>query len=305
MRKIILKLIAVAIFSLLLSISGYVSYYFLFASNTHLMTYHDKTERLKSIDCPKAVFIGGSGTHFGLSAEEFEKQTGIKSVNMGLHASISMKTYLDLIETSLKDGDYLFIAPEYDYYCTPWVKTDSQNVEFALIYSNNIKGFELSSINAIPNTLYVGWSKWADNFKQMISLKMTGHSTEAYSRYDSNEYGDFVNYKTQYYLSSSYSVLKTIDQESIDNIVKRIRSFENRGVRVYLVFPPYADFAFAKNEDVIMNIYSILQAEDVNVLFAPNYSIATEENLYDTVYHVNKKGKQEYTQLVIDSFNSY
>ena len=270
------------------------------------MTYKDKIFRLEIINEKKAVFIGGSGTHFGISAEEFEEKTGIQSVNMGLHASISMKTYLELIYPYVNDGDYIFIIPEYDYYCTPWVKMDSQNVEFSMMYANNYIEFFTSSIHAFPNSVYVGWSKCADDIKQIVSLVFTGHSTEAYLRQDSNIYGDFVNYKKRINFIDNYATFDHLNEDSISQLMGMISRIEKKGAIVFILFPPYADFAFDQNIKIIQNIYGYLSNNrSIRMLFQPYETKFSRDELYDTVYHLNSQGKKRYTQLVINKFQDF
>lgn len=67
-----------------------------------------------------------------------EKESKIQSVNMMLHASVSMDTYLTDVSKYLNKDDILFIIHDYDYYCTEWKKLDSQNMEFSILYSRNI-----------------------------------------------------------------------------------------------------------------------------------------------------------------------
>lgn len=270
------------------------------------MTYKDKISRLENLKDPKAVFVGGSGTHFGISTEEFEKKTGIPSVNMGLHASISMNTYLELVYPYINYGDYVFIIPEYDYYCTPWIKTDSQNVEFSILYANNYIEFFTSSIDAFPNSVYVGWSKCADDIKQIVSLVFTGHSTEAYSRLDSNSFGDFVNYKTNIKFIDSYVIFDHINDDSINKLIEMVCRIEKKGANVFILFPPYADFAFVQNEAVIQNTYRRLSDDHrIRLLFSPYETKVNRNELYDTVYHLNYNGKKRYTQFIINKFQEF
>lgn len=304
MKKVMYKVTFIILIAICLSLSGYVVYNHFFANETHLMTYQDKLSKLKSMNSHKAVFVGGSGTHFGISAEMFQEETGIQTVNMGLHASISLNIYLDTIEPYLNKGDYLFICPEYDYYCTPWIKTDSQNVEFSMLYGNYAYQFLTSSWDALPNTLYVGWGKWADILKQIVSLKFTGHTTESYCRFDSNEYGDFVRYKEAYTLSRSYATFTETDDSSINALYERICALKDKGINTILLYPAYADFAFRENEMVINIISERINKYGIQTLFEPNKAIVSEDDLYDTVYHINYNGKKKYTEMIIREFKS-
>ena len=303
MKKVKIIIIFSITFSLLFSYLGYYVYGLTYANNTHMMTYRDKIDYLSNIKGRKAVFVGGSGTHFGISSELFEKETNITSVNMGLHASISLNTYLNNIDKYLKNGDILFINPEYDYYCTSWRKYDGQNSEFNVLYSDtNLFNYFLESKDSLQNVIYKGWEEWSSILKQIISLKINGRTTDAYSRFDSNKQGDFINYKTNYVLSDDYTKYDNYDKKSTDELIKRIKEFENKGVKVYILFPPYIEYAYMDNMEMINNVEEYLQKNAIKLLYSTSDVAFSEEKFYDTVYHLNSDGKIIYTKIIINNF---
>ncbi|MDD3414992.1 MAG: hypothetical protein PHY47_13450 [Lachnospiraceae bacterium] len=304
MRKLGIKLASGFLIAVLLSVGGYTCYGNLFSKETHMMSYKDKLERLSELEEKKAVFVGGSATHFGISAEKFEQSTGIQSVNMGLHASISMDTYLSTVIPFLKEGDLLFITPEYDYYCTEWIKTDSQNTEFAVYYNDQLCKYAFSSTDAVPNLLYTGWNQWSNICKQIISLKLYGKTTEAYSRNGSNKWGDYTMNNHPSEISSSYSTLKGINDESMKKLQSYINEIKNNGIQVYVLFPPYLDSAYEVNKVTINEVYKSLENANVDLLFEPGETKYDSSQFFDTVYHLNDNGRNRYTQLLIEKFNN-
>lgn len=285
------------------SISGFLCYGYLFSSRTHMMTYVDKINRLKEIKGRKAIFIGGSATHFGVCAENFEKETQINSLNMGMHASINLPTYIDDVKPYMNKGDILFIIPEYDYYCTEWKKSDSQNVEFAVFYDTRIMDFCTQSFDALPNLIYTGWSEWSNIFKQIVSLSFTGKTTESYHRQESNQWGDYMVNIGERKISPSYEVFMDLNYESVNSFKQSVFELQKKGINVFVLFPPYVEYAYNGNNYVINKVYSKLKQENkICLLFSPENSKFEKTFFYDTVYHLNLTGKKEYTRLIIETF---
>ena len=65
---------------------------------------------------PRLLLFGGSGTTFGLSAEEIEKQTGVRALNMGTHAGLGIEHILFWARKVARPGDTVLLVPEYELY---------------------------------------------------------------------------------------------------------------------------------------------------------------------------------------------
>ena len=172
------KLLAVLLFLILLCTSGHCLYKE-YAQTSDSASYIDKLERLKSMDERKAVFVGGSATHFGVQAELFQQLTGIPSVNMGLNAGISIGLYLDSVEPFLNAGDVLFITPEYSYFDGELYNYVEADAEFLLYYANGTLP-QLNSIGylkMVQPTLYSGWKNVGSYIQDNIRDRLKKGST--------------------------------------------------------------------------------------------------------------------------------
>ena len=76
----------------------------------------EKRNRIKNIDSPKMVFIGGSSMAFGLDSKVVEEKLGYPVVNMGLHAGIGLRYMVLEVAPYLKKGDIVIIGAEYDHF---------------------------------------------------------------------------------------------------------------------------------------------------------------------------------------------
>jgi hypothetical protein len=62
---------------------------------------------------PRLLFAGGSGVHYGVDAMQVEQETGMPSVNFGLHAGLGLNAILRVALESLRPGDVVVAIPEY------------------------------------------------------------------------------------------------------------------------------------------------------------------------------------------------
>lgn len=69
-----------------------------------------------AIPGPRLLLVGGSSVTFGLSAQTLERETGLKTVNMGTHAGWGADYLLDWIERTARPGDTVLLALEYQLY---------------------------------------------------------------------------------------------------------------------------------------------------------------------------------------------
>jgi len=75
--------------------------------------YKKKETAAASISGPKAVLIGGSGTHYSYSARIIGEATGLAVVNLGTHAGLGGEYLLHRARRSLKPGDTAVVALEH------------------------------------------------------------------------------------------------------------------------------------------------------------------------------------------------
>jgi hypothetical protein len=65
---------------------------------------------------PKLLLVGGSGTLFGVSAREIQRQTGWRTVNLSTHAALGTTYILELAQRAAKPGDAVLLVLEYELY---------------------------------------------------------------------------------------------------------------------------------------------------------------------------------------------
>jgi hypothetical protein len=307
MKKIIVKLsIFISIF-IILSILGFVIYYDLF-QNTHLASYIDKIERLKSLRyTEKAIFIGGSATHFGIQAELFEKETGIPSINMGLHAGGSFKMYMDNVLPYLNSGDKIFLCVEYEYYSSDFDTISDVSIDLTYLSSQTI--FKNTSlfykIKTVPETLTVGWRHLGHIIKYAIITFLTNKDYLGdYRRDYSDEYGDYKGIKNipnRFFKIDHFFIFD--DKMFISKLDKYLNHIGRKDIEIYLLFPPGSSSLFETSDKEIKKIYfKLLSLRSIKLLFRPQEVKYANNDFFDTHYHLNYNAAIKYTQYIISKY---
>jgi hypothetical protein len=273
----------------------------------------DKVKRLESLqNSKKAVFIGGSASHFGIHVEQFQAETWIPSVNMALHAGGSFKMYLDNILPFLKTGDIVFLCPEYEYYSSNFDEISDESID--LIYMSNpiiFKNTKFSyKIKSIPETLITGWRHLGNVIKyNLASLAETGYKEKYlgdYRRDYSNEYGDYAGIKdlpNRDFITDHSIVYK--DKMFMDKLQEYINFLAENGVEIYFLFPPGDNSLFENSKAEIDKIYSkVISAKNIKILYAPQQVIYNDDYFFNTFYHLNYTGAIAHTKYIIEKYKN-
>jgi hypothetical protein len=300
-KKIIaLKFIILVIVMLLISMMGFLVYRSKIMQTSDA-SYIDKMTTLKNIEGRKAVFIGGSATHFGVHAETFQNMTGISAVNMGLNAGVPFRLYVSSVEPYLNSGDILFVTPEYFYYSIKYTNMNENGVNF-LVYFNNDSISSLKPSDIFPTmieSITVGWKNWGYFFQETIKELFFKQGFGIYYRKNSNKYGDFIGHKGLG--SKTYSPSSTTynDNGFIVALGKHLDSMAKKGVKIILLFPPYVVESYDSSIEYIEQIYNdVLNKLNVRILYDPDESCYPAEMFYDTVYHLKWDAAEENTRMI-------
>jgi len=77
--------------------------------------YQQKIARAEQVKAPRRILlVGGSSTHFGLSAEELQEKLGIPVLNLGLHAGLGLDAIDKLVQDEIRPDDIVILFPEHD-----------------------------------------------------------------------------------------------------------------------------------------------------------------------------------------------
>ncbi len=272
---------------------------------TFLSVLTKKHERLRSIEEPKIVLIGGSSLAFGLDSELLQDYTGMPCVNYGLYAAIGTKAMLDMSEKYIEKGDIVVICPEvqeqtYSLYYngeSMWQAIDS---DMDMLF--DVKASNYGKLIAASPEFFGNKVKYSNN----PDIKPEGSGI--YTPESFNKFGD-ISVKRQYNemitdhdASMPVSVSKSIIGEGfIDYLNSYAKRCERKGARVFFSFSPINKASVVSTSEEKEEFFRYLgESLDFPIISDIDSYILSSAYFYDTNFHLNTRGAMLRTALIAD-----
>jgi hypothetical protein len=263
--------------------------------NDYMAAIIDKHKRITELNKPKIIFTGGSNLVFGLNSEEIEKEFSVPVVNLALHAGLGLDFILEELKDSISSGDLLFISTAY-FLDSKGIYALKKN---ASDFFDEAHKYYDKEIN-LKRDIQMHIDKTRRNLKEIVYHM---HENNVYSREAFNKYGDV----TAHLDKSLPEVLKDTETmtykywEGINELNKFYKYANSKNVKVFYIYPNYALSEFEKNRTVIEKFEKDMTDNlEFEILNRPHDSVFEDDLFFDTVYHLNKKGREMRTKRLIE-----
>lgn len=277
--------------------------------NTFLGEFDDKVERLRSIDEPKIIVIGGSSAAFGLDAELLGETLGMPVVNFGLYATLGTKTMLDYSKANIGEGDIIVLAPEmnaqtWSLYFNAEAMWQALDGHFGLL--------RYLSADDVP-AMMGGFWRFAS---AKTGYLYHGTKLDPAGIYNASSFDDFgfirynrtkdYNTMTGGYDASMPIAFDTsiISDDFIDYVNDYIAYAKKKGAAVYLGFCPMNEAALDPDTtlETLENFTDFLDEHfDCAQLGNPNNYLYRPGYFFDSNFHTNSAGAILHTrQMALD-----
>jgi len=285
---------------------------------------------------PKIVILGGSNGLIGIDSSLIEHDTQIKTINLSLHAGLSLNYLTRYAEPFLNNGDILIMPLEYNYY-----GKSSGGLQFSSWFTNNImtwdKPFFMNMdftdksrfvfsvplkrvLNGAFAKLYatrlltkhkarhlLTESEVINKAEVILREKKYEIPNQGYTLDRLNEYGDFkANSGAQYFENRGYDIDKgfVYDRwawQSIKNIAVYCTS---KNIRLFIVWPPTIEDAqlgvrSSLTQGYLSRIRNELENIGIQTLGNPEDFSFERAYFFDTPYHLNAEGRLLRTRKLV------
>lgn len=294
----------------------------------YLAALEDKIQRLKEIDSPpRIIFVGGSSVAFGIQSQFFEQQLQQPAVNLGLHASLGLDLYLQMVQRHGRPGDVVVLLPEYSMLLGRQemepedLRRTLRSCPTAIYYlRGNLRSGKAFLDNMALSELAFWAQKGSVRQKNQIKLRFrrarragaarrsrrrrVKANDSIYRRSSFNEQGDMIAHHglPRHEKLEGQGEL-VYDQVEVDRVIKRLNQFaaicRERQMRVYFSYPPMPETVFQEWSSQIQKLHASLQSSltsDVTMLNSPRDSVFPESQFFDTVTHLSEAGQVLRTQ---------
>jgi hypothetical protein len=235
-----------------------------------------------------------------------ENEIGIPTVNLGLHAALGPKFWLEYVKNDLSKGDILIMSPEYGMLeKEKWYGMKGEAVPKAILYTPSklpilLSDYELfkKTIVGIFRTIKAYWKEYPfekpkHNIKYLYDLR---------SFDEDNIKAVYLNaeFKRKYYKSNMINL--EFDKEIVpwQELKEYKEYFDKQGIEFYLTPPSILDESIYV--DKAKAFFKKLSEESTIPVLNDNYDCFFNRDLInDTNYHLNAAGIEKRTnQLIVD-----
>lgn len=279
----------------------------------------DKHRLLRESPSPRMIFVGGSNVLFGMDSPTAYRETGYHPVNMGLLGSLRLNYFLREIEDSLRPGDLVVLALEYQQLHAQFAWGDLNQTVFMV-----------QLIEQRPaNALYLGFEHWkvlADRavlpylglIVRSAAVGIRGSEGAAAAlrarmrRSKVNRYGDLVSHRGRSPRRNigTLELGPGITAESLGPRIERLNEFhklcKSRGVKVVYSYPSIVEDMYPKAKPTIDLIDSELREHlTIPVIHKPEDMLFPRDLFYNTGYHLLGEGPRERTERLVEALRPY
>jgi hypothetical protein len=260
----------------------------------------DKHEYASSISSPKIVLVGGSNVSFGINSALLSKRTNMPVANMALLAPLGIHFILSDAAKYINKGDVVIMSFEYDIAAKGDIESQLYAVDFIPEDSDFVT--DTTGITGKWKSRIVHRLQAPSKIETVFEKPSIDDPFSIYFRGAFTKEGDIVSHFNNYQgdvhdengKTSSFDFNRQI--ESINHFTKH---FEDKGARVFFLFPTVAE-SFYQNTSVA--IRDLSQKMDKNlktkILSAPEQSVYPDSSFFDTIYHLNPGARDIHTERV-------
>jgi len=268
------------------------------ASKSLLYAKIQKDSLLKNTDSPRIIFVGGSNLSFGINSQMILDSLHLNPINTAIHASIGLEYMMDNTLNYIKKGDVIILAPEYSHFYGRSIYGGEELLRtVADINPLDIMDLETEQKkNTSKYLLKYSFSKFKPT--EYFGFK----ESDIYSVNSFNKYGDVYTHWTM--KQQKFSSADTIRSIYNPDAIKFIDSFrielEKKGAKLFITYPSYQASSYDKSINQIKKIEQELLENNFELLGTPERYRIPDAMMFNTSYHLLKKGVDYRTKLLIE-----
>jgi hypothetical protein len=267
-----------------------------------LYTQIDKNNLLKNTSKPRIIFVGGSNLAFGLDSKRIKDSLHLNPINTGIHINIGLKYMLANTLKYVKADDVIVLAAEYQQFYGDLA--DGEGELFSLITD-----VVPQSRNLLDYKQYFKLLKLVPEFAQsklqpLILFYKYPKPNNFVGRYDRKAFNTFGDACAHWKLSAENPKPYSAINESFNyDILKKLIDFKNivnrKKAKLYITFPGYQYSSYKNSVTAIKQVESQLKDHNFILISTPQEYIIPDNLIFDTPYHLTKKGVDRRTTLLI------
>ncbi|RYE29713.1 MAG: hypothetical protein EOP42_13770 [Sphingobacteriaceae bacterium] len=267
-----------------------------------LYTQIDKNNLLKNVTSPRIIFVGGSNLAYGLDSKQIQDSLHINPINTGIHINIGLKYMLENTLQYIQPKDVVILSAEYQQFYGDLA--DGEAELFSIVTDVVPQSWKL-----LDYKQYFKLLKLVPQFAQtklqprFLFLKYPQDTTVGrYDRKAFNQFGDAtVHWKLSAENPKPYAAITaSFNEDILQKLIQFKDAIIQRKAKLYITFPGYQASSFKINQVQIKQIQQKLTDNHFDIISTPEEYIIPDSLIFDTPYHLTKKGVDLRTKLLIN-----
>ena len=257
-----------------------------------------KCELLATTPSPRIIFVGGSNLSLGIDSKRIKDSLNINIINTGLTMQLGLKYMVDDVSIYIKKGDIVVFAPEWQHFYSYMYGFDEQLpivmklCNWSKIYLLNLRQLS-NAFKGIP--IYL--------LQNLLPQRRTDYTTP------NSNYNEFGDQYTHWYLNTTHKsnprpIKEKFDKEFGKYFIDKINELQTK-CTVIMMPPSTCDVAMKKWDKQVKEVENFLKENGHPFIIDPDSFSFAEEYMYDSDYHLKKKGVDIRTSLVIEALKEY
>ena len=260
---------------------------------------------MKNVASPRIIFIGGSNIYFGIDGQIIKDSLRLNPINDGIYVGIGLVYMMANAVEYIRENDIVVVIPEYQQFYDDYAYMGDVPALTKTIFNTNIKNIRLLDFKQLMPvfTFLPRYSISKFSPSEYFNVKQDS----IYDVNSPNEYGN--SYKHWRLKSTVIAPLKNVCTGDFNiSTIEKVKAFEtaikNKKASMYVSYPGFQDTSYLNSENGIKEIESHFKKYGFNILGTPERYMIPDSMLFDSYYHLNKKGMEYRTKLFIEDFNN-
>jgi hypothetical protein len=277
-----------------------------------------KHRRLAQFDTRKIVLVGGSNLSYGVDSKMIQLATGCPVVNMGMNGYFGVRYMLEEVRTRTNPSDIVVLSFEYDNLYKSVDGAPTSHLAIIKAYPTVFRYLsteqKLKAVAAIPAIAQTKVMRLLSELIDAVKRPVTGKSYRVEGPADMNVIeslksftpeGDIVGHLGVVWpFSREQAVVPkgaTIEPEMVALMRGFAEEMQRRGVPVVVSYTPFMREGYDKLKDDLAQFDTMIRSSPPLIAPSPPSAFVYDEDLFfDTVYHLNARGRPVRTQRIID-----
>lgn len=234
---------------------------------------------------------------FSVDSQKIAEHFNLPVVNMGLHFGLGLRFILNEVRLALGAGDSVVIFPEYEHFYSE--SLNGSPLELGLLAKSCRECISAMTSEQILIS--------ANGILQLMekTLLQEPISNEVYTRHGFDQWGDMIAHLDQpdkKRLLNVISPIKIIDPNpAVDELNLFYKSCKANNIKVFFMFPAIPIYEYDAQKENFNALYNFLKEKlEIPILGTPEDFVYPKKMFYDTVYHINRVGRVNRTERIID-----